>query len=94
MLWSTSCASSTRFPNPRDRPLASPPVSRRLSTLIAVALVMVLSTGCANDGAVALRVGDTEIGISEFQDELADWAASPTLVSQVGISSSVGGAPG
>lgn len=55
---------------------------------------MVLSTGCANDGAVALRVGDTEIGISEFQDELAEWAASPTLVSQVGISSSVGGAPG
>lgn len=67
---------------------------RRPLTLIALALVMVLSTGCANDGAVAVRVGDTEIGISEFQDELADWAASPTLVSQVGISSSVGGAPG
>lgn len=69
-------------------------MSRRPLTLIALVLVVVLSAGCANDGAVALRVGDKEIGISEFQDELADWAASPTLVSQVGVSSSAGGAPG
>lgn len=68
---------------------------RRLLPLSALVLVALVGTGCADDAAFAARVGDSiEITQDELLDEVAEWAASPALLEQVGITDPEGAAPG
>jgi hypothetical protein len=70
-------------------------VPRRLASLAALALAAGLVAGCADDAPLAARVGDSvEISNQELMDEVAEWAASPLLLEQVGIVDPVGAAPG
>lgn len=68
---------------------------RRLLPLAAVALVVALSAGCADKGALAASAGDSiEITNDELMAEVAEWAQSPALLSQVGIQDPEGASPG
>jgi hypothetical protein len=70
-------------------------VPRRLLSLAALVLAVSLAAGCGDGGAPAARVGDTmEISNDELLTETAEWAASPALLSQVGVTSPEGDAPG
>ena len=55
-------------------------MSRRLLTLVALALAGLLTAGCADDVSPAVRVGDTKIGTADFQAELDEWVGNPALV--------------
>jgi hypothetical protein len=60
-------------------------VSRRRLLLVALVLVGGLSAGCADDVAPAVSIGDRTITTRQLLDEVAEWAESPTLAEQLGI---------
>ena len=67
---------------------------RRLSLLAALVLVGALSAGCSDDVAPAVRIGDETITTEQLLDEVAEWAGSPTLAEQLGISAVRGAGKG
>jgi len=75
--------------------IGSAAVSRRLLPLAAVALVGVVAAGCANDVAPAARVGESiEITDDALMAEVAEWAGSPTLLTQLQVASTAGAGAG
>jgi hypothetical protein len=60
-------------------------VHRRPSLLAAVVLVGALIAGCSDDVAPAVRIDDRTISTRQLLDEVAEWAGSPTLAEQLGI---------
>lgn len=68
---------------------------RRLRSLSLVVLLGGLAAGCADDIAPAVRVGDTaEISDDELLAEVAEWSGSPTLITQLGVTSTEGAGAG
>lgn len=64
---------------------------RRLLPLVALALAGALLAGCAEDVAPAARAGSkVEISNDDLLAEVARWAESPTLLGQLGITSTEG----
>lgn len=63
------------------RALRSTSVPRRLLTLIAVALVAVVTSGCTEGASPAVRVGDRTLSHRDVIGELDEWAANPEAVS-------------
>jgi hypothetical protein len=69
-------------------------VSRRLRLLVALVLLGGLSAGCADDVSPAATIGDRTITTRQLLDEVAEWAESPTLAEQLGISAVHGAGEG
>lgn len=70
-------------------------MSRRLFPLAALALVVSLSAGCADDVAPAVRVGDAiEISNDDLLAEVEEWAGSPTLLQQLQVATTQGDGEG
>ncbi len=66
-----------------------------LRLLPVAVLVVALSAGCANDVAPAARIGDSiEISTDDLMAEVAEWAGSPTLVTQLQIATTEGAGKG
>jgi hypothetical protein len=63
------------------RALRSTPVPRRLLTLLAVALVALVASGCTEGTTAAVRVGDRTLSHRDVIDELDEWAGNPEAVS-------------
>ena len=58
-------------------------------------MVGALSTGCADDVAPAVRVGDSiEISNDDLLAEVAEWAGSPTLLEQLQVATAQGDGEG
>jgi hypothetical protein len=69
-------------------------VSRRRLLLVALVVLGGLGAGCADDVAPAASIGDRTITTRQLLDEVAEWAESPTLAEQLGISAVHGAGPG
>jgi hypothetical protein len=63
--------------------LVSPPVPRRLLTLLAVPLLaLVAGAGCADDVSPAVRVGDVTLSDGDLMDEVAEWTGNEQAIPQ------------
>lgn len=67
---------------------------RRLSLLAVLLLVGALSAGCSDDVAPAASIGDRTITTRQLLDEVAEWAGSPALAGQLGITEVQGAGEG
>ncbi len=67
---------------------------RRLAAPLTVALALLAMAACADAVSPAARVGDLTISNEELLDEVDSWAASPTLLSALGLASVEGDGPG
>jgi hypothetical protein len=56
----------------------SDPVLRRLLVLPVVALVLVVSTGCAKDVSPAVQIDRQRVSDGELMDEVSEWAHNPS----------------
>lgn len=67
---------------------------RRLLPPLVIGLALLANAGCADAVSPAARVGDVTISNEELLDEVAEWAASPTLLAMLGVGSIEGDGPG
>lgn len=68
---------------------------RRLLLLVALVVAGGLASGCADDVAPAVRIGDA-VAVSQDQllAELDEWAGSPSLLGQLGVTGAEGAGAG
>lgn len=75
--------------------IGSVALSRHRLFVGALALLGLLTAGCADDVAPAARVGDSiDISHGALMAEVAEWAGSPTLVSQLQVGDTAGAGDG